>query len=115
MPPPTIEKINTTHLKLSWSDPFLTNGPIESFEIQWLQVDNENKTLSRLTRSHSAIIKVECPSLLEGGMVYQFSVRAANVKEDGTMLFGPFSDSAKETACVMSQGIINLNIDFYSL
>ncbi|KAG8196560.1 hypothetical protein JTE90_003574 [Oedothorax gibbosus] len=105
MHPPLIEKINTTHLKLSWSDPFLTNGPIDTFEIQWLQVDSENKTLYRFFISRSAIIKVECPNVLEGGMTYQFSVRAANAKDDGTMLFGPFSEPAKETTCVMSQGL----------
>lgn len=114
MHPPLIEKVNTTHLKLSWSDPFLPNGPIEIFEIQWGQVDSENKTESQVSQSLSAVVEVECPNLLEGGVTYQFSVRAANVR-NGTNLFGPFSDPVKETACAMSQGDYVFVCNFFYL
>ncbi|GIY22900.1 cytokine receptor [Caerostris extrusa] len=108
MVPPRVEYANETHFQVLWTSPSTPNGPISFYELLWHQeMGNETTNLTiSINEGLSTYIDFECPNLLKGGINYLLYVRAVN-ERNGTFLYGPFSDSAKATACIMSQGTCN--------
>ncbi|XP_023226377.1 uncharacterized protein LOC111627061 [Centruroides sculpturatus] len=105
MEPPIPALYNGTFVKLSWTAPQHTNGPIDfySLNIQWEENDElQNQTLTIYDYTHYNM-NVDCP-FRDKDVLYSFSIQAANVK-NGNVLYGNMSAPTQTKLCYISDGV----------
>jgi hypothetical protein len=105
MDPPRTEIMNSTSVRISWSPPFMANGPIDYYLLKLIWRDN--KTDSQIynisANQKQYYLTLNCDSNKDDSMSYQqqyaVSIVAVNRRNDEELV-GNYSDSTNLNACL---------------
>ncbi|XP_042903397.1 uncharacterized protein [Parasteatoda tepidariorum] len=104
---PRVEQIDSTS-NITWDPPNPPNGPINFYEVE-LYSNDTGKSMHYVVNSSSSLsLKRECNVVEPDETVYELSVRAVNLGDLGSHLYGEYSHPTKMTFCSPGKSVLPL-------
>ena len=105
MDPPRSEVINSTTVRISWSPPVESNGPIDYFFIKLIRFDNSTEIFNISGKTREYFLTIDCDSIEDSSASYrsQYSVQisSSNILETGVSPLAEYSESTNLNACLL--------------